>query len=79
MERKVTLHLLQAMIDFFEAGNRQSDGTAKAIIESDTEYLDYWLEEIKRFKAEGEWTGLRAPEAEIIAGLLGAIQQNLEE
>ena len=77
MEKNVILHLLQSMIDFFEAGNRQSDGAAKAIIESDSEYPEYWQKEIKRFKAEGEWTGLRGPEAEIIGKTLGAVKNML--
>ena len=79
MDRTAALHLLQAMIDYFEAGNQQTDGAAKAIIESDFEYLDDWQAEIRRRKAEGEWTGLRAPEAEIVVGSLRAIQKLLED
>ena len=78
MDRKAALHLLQIMIDFFEAGNQQTDGAAKAIIESDFECLDQWHVEMKRRKDEGEWTGLRAPEAEIVAAALHVIQKELE-
>jgi hypothetical protein len=35
MDRADLLHLLQAMIDYFEAGNQQTDAAAKDIIESD--------------------------------------------
>ncbi len=79
MDKTVALHLLQAMIDYFEAGNQQTDGVAKAIIESDFEYLDHWQAEIGRRKAEGEWTGIQAPEAEIVVGALRAIHKQLED
>ena len=79
MDKTLAFHLLQAMIDFFEAGNQQTDGIAKAIFESDFEYLDRWHAEKKRLKDEGEWTGLRAPEADIIAIALRRIQEMIEE
>ena len=79
MDRTAALHLLQVVIDYFEAGNKQTDSAAKAIIESDFEYFDGWQAEIRRFKAEGEWTGVRAPEADIVARNLHAIQEMLED
>ncbi|MBW2466146.1 MAG: hypothetical protein JRF02_02505 [Deltaproteobacteria bacterium] len=79
MDRTVANYLLQAMIDFFEAGNKQTDSVAKAIIESDFDYLDRWKIEIKRLKDEGEWSGLRAPEADIVIAALRAIQELIEE
>lgn len=78
MERADALHLLQAMINYFEAGNQQTDGVAKAIIESDFEYLDNWQAEIRRFKTEGEWTGMRAPEADIVVMALQTAHKLLE-
>ena len=79
MDRTAALHLLQVMIDFFETGNKQTDSAAKAIIESDFEYLDGWQSEIRLLKAEGEWSGVRAPEADIVARKLHAIQEMLED
>lgn len=79
MDRTDTLHFLQAMIDYFEAGNRQTDAVAKYIIESDFEYANKWQAEIKRCKAEGEWTGLRAPEAEIVVAALRSMQKMLDD
>jgi len=77
MDRKDGVLLLQAMIDYFEAGNQQSDAAAKDIIESDFNNFEKWQAEIKRRKAEGEWSGLRAPEAEILSSALGTIQKLL--
>ena len=79
MDRTDALHLLQTMIDYFEAGNQQTDAAAKDIIESDFEYLDSWQAEIRRRKAEGEWTGLRAPEAEIVVAALHTMQKMLDD
>jgi hypothetical protein len=75
MEQKDAVHFLQAMIDYFEAGNQQTDAVAKDIIETDFEYLDQWQAEIKRLKSERQWTGLRAPEAEVIVGALRILQE----
>ena len=75
MDKAAALHLLQVMIDYFEAGNKQTDSAAKAIIESDFDYLDTWQAEIRRLKAEGEWSGVRAPEADIVARSLHTIQE----
>ena len=79
MERYASLRLLQTMIDFFEAGNRQTDTAAKAIIESDFEYSEKWQQEIERLREGKEWTGLRAPEAEIVAQALRSVQEMLGE
>lgn len=71
MDEKGALHLLQTLIDYFEAGNQETDAAAKAIIASDFDYGDKWQGEIKELLAEADWTGLRAPEAEIVTmGLL---------
>ena len=74
MDEAAVLHLLHAMIDYFEAGNRETDGAAKNILSSDFEYKAYWEEVIKRLQQGEEWTGLRAPEAEIIAAALRQLQ-----
>jgi hypothetical protein len=79
MDRNVSLHLLQAMIDYFEAGNRETDAAAKAIIESDFENKAHWEAEIGRLKEGKDWTGLRAPEAEIVAVALRQMQRMLAE
>ncbi len=75
MDERTALHLLQAMIDYFEAGNQESDGAAKAILETDFEYRDRWRAEIKGLLAGVEWTGLRAPEADIVAAALRCLQR----
>jgi len=79
MDRTTAIHLLQVMIDYFEAGNQHTDTVAKSIIESDFEYLENWQAEIRRCKAEAEWTGLRAPEAEILASALSTVQKLLKD
>lgn len=75
MDKPAARRLLQTLIDYFEAGNKESDQMAKTIIEWDSEYLSEWREEIKRLRETGDWTGLRAPEADIIAAALRVIQQ----
>ncbi len=77
MDTRASLHLLQAMIDFFEAGNQDTDAAAKAILESDFEYSANWEAEIDRLREGADWTGLRAPEAEIVAAGLSIIQEML--
>lgn len=79
MDRAAAIHLLQVMIEYFEAGNQHTDAVAKSIIESDFEYLENWQAEITRCKAEGGWTGLRAPEAEVLASALGTVQKLLKD
>lgn len=79
MDMTTAIHLLQVMIDYFEAGNQHTDAVAKSIIESDFEYLENWQAEIRRCKAEAEWTGLRAPEAEILASALSTVQKLLKD
>jgi len=61
---------LITLIDYFEAGNSESDQVAKAILVADSTYDKYWHPEIKRFQKSCDWTGLRSPEAELLAGLL---------
>lgn len=65
------------MIDYFEAGNQETDNAAKAIIASDIGFRAKWEAEIQRLLAGVEWTGLRAPEAEIIAAALHRLQRQL--
>ena len=77
MNNDTSLHLLQAMIDYFEAGNKESDGAAKNIIESDADGLGYWQEHMENFRQTGQWTGLRAPEAEVIAAVLRQVRARL--
>lgn len=77
MNRTNALHFLQTMIDYFETGNKETDGTAKAIIEWDFEYLPVWQTKIKRLREAGDWTGLRAPEADIVTEALRFIKQEI--
>ena len=49
MERNDSLRVLETLIDFFEAGNKQTDAVAKEILESDIEYKTKWAAEIERF------------------------------
>lgn len=74
MDKPAAKRILQTMIDYFEAGNRESDQMAKTILEWDSEFLPDWQEEIKRRRETGEWSGLRGPEADIIADALRSIQ-----
>jgi hypothetical protein len=74
MDDSAALRLLQAMIDYFEAGNQESDSAAKAIIESDFENGEKWRAAIKELLTGEDWTGLRAPEADIVAAALRSVQ-----
>lgn len=58
--------VLTTLIEYFEAGNRESDAAAKAFFAADGDEA-YWMAELDRFKRSGEWTGLRGPEAELLA------------
>lgn len=78
MDQTYSLRLLQTLIDYFEAGNQQTDAVAKAILENDFEYKTKWEDEIKRFRNSTDWTGLRSPEAEILAAALRFLLQLLE-
>lgn len=77
MDRNTALQLLQTMIDYFETGTRETDQAAKALIDWDFQHLDAWRAAIKHLRESGEWTGVRAPEAELIAGALRFIRQQL--
>jgi hypothetical protein len=67
MDNMEIQRVLATLIDYFEAGNRESDAAAKAVLAADSEYDQYWRMEIERFKRSVEWSGLRGPEAEILA------------
>ncbi len=69
-ETKKIQRVLNTLIDYFEAGNPESDAAAKAILVADSEYEDYWRPEIEKFQCGVEWTGLRGPEAELLSGRL---------
>ncbi len=73
------LRLLDTMIDYFEAGNKETDRAAKSILETDVAFKDYWQEEIKRIGEGVGWTGLRAIEADILAASLRTIKSKIEE
>lgn len=67
MDTREIQRVLATLIDYLEAGNRESDAAAKAVFAADSEFNDYWRAEIERFQRSVEWTGLRGPEAEILA------------
>lgn len=64
MNSRDVQHALQTLITFFETGTKEADAVAKAILASEAEY---WQEVIERFQNSTEWTGIRAPEAEMLA------------
>jgi hypothetical protein len=78
MDKNTSLHVLQTMIEYFEAGNKETDAAAKSIIEWDFEYADYWEELLRRYRKSGAWTRIRSPEAELVALALRDIQALLE-
>ena len=75
MDTREIERVLNTMIDYFEAGNPESDAAAKAILAADGEYEEYWQAEIEKFRRSVEWTGLRGPEAEILAGRLRQVAE----
>lgn len=75
MDARAALQLLQAMIDYFEAGNQESDAVAKAILASDFAATGKWRGLVKELQEGAEWTGLRAPEAEIMVAALRRLQE----
>lgn len=79
MEKTEALHLLQSMIDYFEAGNQETDAAAKDILDSDIDYRDQWRQAGEELRQGTEWTGLRAPEAELVARGLRRIQELLAD
>lgn len=66
MDKKISEKALQALIDFFEAGNNESDTAAKSILDADYANKDYWRQEILHLRMGTLWSGLRAPEAELL-------------
>jgi len=70
--------LLQVMIEYFETGNKTTDGVAKMILASDFEYSDIWRQEMKDLKSGVEWSGVRTVEAEILIAALRHIDKMLD-
>jgi len=70
MDTRKIQQALSTLIEYFEAGNKASDAAAKAILSTDSRFDEYWYPEIDRLQKSSEWTGLRGPEAELLAGLL---------
>lgn len=79
MDRSTPRLLLQTLIDYFEAGNPETDAAARAILDSDFGNRAHWEATVGRLRHGPGWTGLRAPEAEVVARALRALQQMLEE
>ena len=70
--------LLQVMIEYFETGNKTTDGVAKMILASDFTYSDFWQKEMKDLKSGVEWSGIRTVEAEILIAALRHIDKMLD-
>ncbi len=70
MDTREIQQALTTLIDFFEAGNSESDAAAKKVLVVDLNYEDFWRPEIERFRQSVDWTGLRGPEAELLANRL---------
>lgn len=77
MDDKSAFNLLQTLVEYFETGSNESDRAAKTIIEWDFELLADRQSEIQNLRDAGEWSGLRAPEADFIASGLRLIQEHL--
>lgn len=69
MEIKEIQRVLTTLIEYFEAGNTESDAAAKAVLSADGDD-GYWRAEVERFQKSDLWTGLRGPEAELLADRL---------
>lgn len=67
MENSEVQQALQTLITFFESGTKEADEIAKVILLSEA---DYWQEVIERFQTSIDWTGIRAPEAELLVQAL---------
>ena len=76
VNRRKVLRALQTLVTYFESGTRESDAVAKAILATD---IDYWRQETEQFQKSTEWTGVRAPEAELLAIALREIDNLLGE
>jgi hypothetical protein len=76
MDKDFALRLVQTLTDYFESGTKETDRAAKNIIEWDVENRADWQAEMQRLREKGDWTGLRAPEADIIAAALRLIQRH---
>lgn len=70
METTEVGRVLNTLADYFAGGNPESDAAARAVLVADGDYQDYWRPEIERFRQGVEWTGLRGPEAELLANAL---------
>ncbi|MCK9294510.1 MAG: hypothetical protein M0P70_05455 [Desulfobulbaceae bacterium] len=79
MEKITAHHVLQLLIEYFAAGNKETDAAAKAIIEWDSEYRAIWQGEMQRYREGTDWTGIRAVEAEMLAAALQEIKTRLEQ
>lgn len=79
MDKKFALRLVQTLIEYFETGTKETDRAAKNIIEWDVENRADLQAEMHRLQEAGDWTGLRAPEADIIAAALRLIQRQVVE
>jgi hypothetical protein len=67
VDKRDEQRLLTALIDYFESGTREADAAAKAVLAADGDFDTYWRAEIERFQKSVLWTGLRGPEAELLA------------
>lgn len=74
MDKDSALRLIQTLIDYFGTGSKETDRAAKNIIAWDAENRADWQTEMQHLQETGEWSGLRAPEADIITAALRMMQ-----
>ncbi len=75
MNNEATNRAVQALIDFFEAGNNESDIAAKNVLDADFANKEYWREELLHLRMGTLWSGLRAPEAELLVLALHEVKK----
>ncbi len=79
MDQIDTGRVIELLIEYFEAGNRETDTLAKMILQSSSDYKTYWQEEIQRIHSGIDWTGIRAVEADILIYALQHLHQGKED
>ncbi len=76
MDRSEVQRTLQTLITYFETGIKETDAAAKAILDSESEY---WQGPVERYRNSPDWTGIRSPEAELLALALQEAKDFLED
>ncbi len=79
MNSSEKIRVMDAIIEFFESSNKESDQTAKSIIESDFENKEMYAHAVSELLKGADWTGLRTPEADILLAALTFAQEHLKK